>query len=81
MTNAEFQDELLSQSNLERITFSMFDRKLKDKQICHELAGMLSFHLSEKYGRDYDYEEVKTCLPYVDKTLFIAFRDANLSLD
>ena len=58
----------------------MFDRKLKDTDLCHDLAALLSFHLSEKYKLDYDFEEVKQCLPWVDKTLFIEFRDERITL-
>ena len=80
MTKEHFFAELMGGSKLERVTFTLFDRKLRDPDLCHELSALLSFHLSEKYKLDYDFEQVKSCLPYVDKTLFIEFRDACITL-
>jgi len=39
MSVAHFLKELMSDSNLDRITFSLFDRMLKDEDTVHELAG------------------------------------------
>lgn len=80
MTNEQFVAELMSNSDLELITFTLFDRKLRDKDLCHDLAALLSFHLSEKHKLEYDFEHVKACLPFVDKTLFIEFRDARITM-
>ena len=70
----------MSDSNLEQITFTLFDRKLRDTEISHELAALMSFHLSEKHNIEYDFEEIKRCLPFVDKSLFIQFRDNKVTL-
>ena len=80
MTKEHFLAELVSDSRLEKVTFTLFDRKLRNPDISHELAGLLSFHLSEKHRLEYDFEEVKACLPHLDKTLFMDFRDAKISL-
>mmetsp|Transcript_30864 Transcript_30864/g.38175 ORF Transcript_30864/g.38175 Transcript_30864/m.38175 type:complete len:82 (-) Transcript_30864:1369-1614(-) len=80
MTKEHFLAELMSGSRLERVTFTLFDRKLRNPEVAHDLAGLLSFHLSEKHRLDYNFEEVKLCLPHVDKTLFIDFRDAKITL-
>lgn len=80
MTSKEFQDELMSDSDLSRITFSYFDRMLKDSDICSELAGALSIRLHDKFGLNYDFEEIEACIPFVDKSLFIGFRDGRVTL-
>ena len=54
---------------------------LKDQDVVHELAGLLAFHLSEKHRLNYDFEELKACVGHVDKTLFMGFRDAKITLD
>ena len=81
LTPHEFQKELMGESDLTRITASLFDKMLKDDDNVHELAGLLAFHLSEKYKINYDFEELKACVAFVDKTLFISFRDAKITLD
>ena len=80
MTKEHFLAELVSDSRLERVTFTLFDHKLRSQEMCHELSGLLSFHLSEKHNLEYDFEEVKACLPHVDKNLFMDFRDAKITL-
>lgn len=55
MTKEHFFAELMSDSDLERITFTLFDLKLRDKELLHELAALLSFHLSEKHKLEYDF--------------------------
>ncbi len=71
----------MGESDLSRITASLFDKMLKDEDNVHELAGLLAFHLSEKYKIHYDFEDLKACIAFVDKTLFISFRDAKITLD
>lgn len=71
----------MSDSSLDRITFSLFDRMLKDEDTVHELAGQLAYHLSETHQIDYDFEQLKACIAFVDKTLFVDMRDAKITLD
>ena len=58
MDNKDFLKEVMSSSNLQRVTFMLFDLKLRDPELCHELAALLSFHLSEKHKLEYDFEEI-----------------------
>ena len=67
LTNEEFKKEAMSNSNLERIAYSLFDKKMKIEDVCGEIAGELSILLHTKFKRDYNYEEIKECLSYVDK--------------
>ena len=39
----------MSDSDLARITYSMFIKKIKDEDNCQEIARALSIHLYEKY--------------------------------
>ena len=80
MTNKEFLDEVMSDSDLSKITFSYFDKMMKDQEICSELAGALSIRLHDRYGLDYDFEEIQACIPFVDKSLFIGFRDGRVTI-
>ena len=75
MTNDDFQAELMSMSDLAKITFSMFDKKMRDSDVCKEIASSLSILLHEKFKKEYDIQQIENCLPYVDKGLFINFRD------
>lgn len=43
-------------SDLAKITFSMFDRKMRDNDLCKEIAGALSIILHEKFKKEYDIE-------------------------
>ena len=79
MTNEQFQSEVMS-TDLERITYSMFDKKMRDEDNCKELAASLGIHLHEKFKKEYDLEAIERCLPYVDKGLFINFRDGKVSI-
>ena len=67
MTNEEFKKEVMSDSNLERIEYSLFDKKMKIEDVSGEVASELSILLHTKFKRDYNYEEIKECLSYVDK--------------
>ena len=67
MTNEEFKKEVMSNSNLERICYSLFDKKMKIEEVCSEIAGELSILLHTNFKRDYNYEEIKDCLRYLDK--------------
>ena len=42
MTNEEFEAELMSDSDLSRITFSLFDKMIKDEDVLKEVAVQLS---------------------------------------
>ena len=70
----------MSDSDLSRITFSLFDKMMKDEDVVKELAVQISQHLHTKYKRDYGYEEIMAQLPYVDKSLFTSLRDAKITL-
>ena len=80
MTSKEFEAELLSDSDLSRITFALFDKMMKDEDVLKELAVQLSQHLHTKFHRDYSYEELMAQLPFVDKSLFTNLRDGNITL-
>ena len=80
MTNEEFKKEVMSNSNLERICYSLFDKKMKIEDVCCEIAGELSILLHTNFKRDYNYEEIKDCLRYLDKQLFVGFRDGTFTL-
>ena len=64
----------MSDSDLTRITFSLFDKMIKDEDVQAEIAGALSIHLRDRFKTNYNYEEIKKCLPFVDKGLFMSFR-------
>ena len=80
MKKTQFLAELMTDSDLEHISFTLFDRKMRDPDISHELAALLSFHLSEKYKREYDFEQLKVNLPFVDLALFKDLRDARITM-
>jgi hypothetical protein len=49
MTNKEFIKELMSNSDLSRITFSMFDKMKKEPEVEETISAELAFHLLSKY--------------------------------
>ena len=52
----------MSDSDLSKITFSYFDKMMQDPEICSELAGALSIRLDDKFGKNYDFEEIGKCI-------------------
>jgi len=49
MTKKEFARELMSNSDLGRITFSMFDKMIKESEVVLKISGELSIHLYKYY--------------------------------
>ena len=81
MTNEQFEQELMSDSNLDRVTFGLFDKKMKELGMTNKLAGELCIHLYEKHQRDYDLDKIEQLLHNMDKSLFVQFRDAKITLN
>lgn len=54
LTPKQFEDEVMSNSDLSRITFSLFDQLMKDEEIMTRIASELCIHLYENHQRDYD---------------------------
>ena len=75
MTPEQFQEEVLSTSDLARITSAIFIKMMKDEDVTKEIAVSLSQSLHEKFNRDYSFEEIGACLTFIDKSLFIQLRD------
>ena len=80
MTAKQFHDELISDSDLSKITFADFGKMLKDSEVCSELAGSLSIHLHQKFAMNLDFEVIKDMIQYIDKSLFVNLREGRVTL-
>ena len=80
MTCKEFIKELMSDSDLSRIPFSIFEKMKKEPKVEETLSAELRIHLASKYKREYNQDEIASLINFLDKTLFIAFRDNTITL-
>jgi len=79
LTDDEFQSILLSKSNLKRITYVLFRKKLQNPFLCSSIASVLQDKLNG--FKKFTQSELEDSLPYCDKDLFTQFRDKDISFD
>lgn len=68
----------MKESNLNKITFLIFEKKIQNEFTQQYLANQLAHKFESK---DYQPEDIKYQLKYCDKELFTDFRDGKISLD
>lgn len=77
ISDEAFIEEILSDSNLDRITAVLFKEKMLNKLNIKKIASGLQAKFESKHKLD-EYEYI---LPKTDKNLLIAFRDGKLTFE
>jgi len=77
LSDEAFIEEVLSDSNLDRITANLFREKMLNKLTIKKIASKLQ----AKFQSKHKLEEYEFILPKTNKNLLVAFRDGKMTFE